>query len=88
MEKLQGESIWCFHRWQFVQIYVFSTCYICSIVMIDDLQDPFDADIDSFNVDALMGFSEQTIFATLRSRFDERPDEPSAVDKEEVVMRA
>ena len=62
-----------------MQGFIYSTCYMCSIVMIDDLQHPFDVDIDSFNVDSTMIDSEATMFATLRSRFDERGGEPSVV---------
>ena len=78
-------AVWCFHWWSLLQGFIFSACYLCSLVMIDDLQDPFDVDIDSFNVDGTMGSSEATLFATLRSRFDERPNEPAVLDSEEVV---
>ena len=52
---------------------------MCSIVMIDDLQHPFDVDIDSFNVDSTMIDSEATMFATLRSSNRERGGEPTVV---------
>ena len=79
LQLTQTQSVWCFHWWSLLQGFIYSTCYMCSIVMIDDLQHPFDVDIDSFNVDSTMIDSEATMFATLRSRFDERAGEPSVV---------
>ena len=77
LEMIEEDSIWCFHWWSLFQGTVFCSCYICSLVLIDDLQDPFDVDVDSFNVDGVMSGTERTTFCTLRSQFDERSKEPS-----------
>jgi len=65
----------CFQWWVVLGVMLITLPFLCTSTIIKLLQQPYHRDHvddhgDVFNVDALMGSTEQCIFASLRSRFD------------------
>jgi len=44
---------------------------------------PFDNEVDTFNLDALIAGTEQTLFAYMRSSFDDKPRDLPKIDPSE-----
>ena len=82
----------CFQIWTIIQVFCLTVPMIAAREIVKTLDNPFEHKIsaghesksDTYNIDALMGSSEQCIFASLRVSFDaaameqEEPDETAA----------
>ena len=72
----------CWQAWTQVYVFCQTVPLIVSSRIIVLLDDPFAlgraASVDNYNVDALMGSTEQCIFASLRAHFDLAAMEPPA----------
>lgn len=60
----------CFQHYVFVFAAFLTLPWICCMDMINVVRDPYSSYADMFNVDSLMGSSEQVAFHNLRVRFD------------------
>ena len=60
---------WCFQWWVALGALLLVLPFLCTTAIIQLLQNPYEGEHgDVFNVDSLLGSTEQCIFATLRAR--------------------